>query len=208
VIQGRLVHCHLHVQVSVTPMDSTVTAVTVHFDPVYQRVATHFPHTSANVGIVNGQRLNSKQSTVKPRKISVVNSQMPKRAGHSPDLHSCGHSCDYGVYGSDTPLMYIREYPDIPIQYSHIIKRSSLTRATSQLGTGSIFVPATLLPFLDHTEWKKLNEFHFLPGMLLQSKHTSSLRAYFLFVEILVHLLNINSTRLQASNEHDKGRVF
>ena len=91
--------------------------------------------------------------------------------------------------------MYIREYPDIPIQYSHVIKRSSLISANSLLGTGLISVPATLpetLPFLDHTEWKKLNEFHFLLGMWLQSKNTSLLGAYFLFVEILlVHVLTM-----------------
>ena len=50
---------------SVTPVDSTVTTVTTPLDPVYYRVATHFPYTSVNVGTVNGQRL----------KLNTVNSQ-------------------------------------------------------------------------------------------------------------------------------------
>jgi len=45
---------------------------------------------------------------------------------------------------------------------------------------------------LDHTEWKKPNELHFLLGMWLQSKHTSLLGAYFLLMEmILVHVLTM-----------------
>ena len=68
-------------------MDSTVTTVTTHLDPVYYRVATHFPYTSVNVGIVNGQRL--KLNTVNsqmPQKISMVNGQTLKRARQSIDL--------------------------------------------------------------------------------------------------------------------------
>ena len=82
--------------------------------------------------------------------------------------------------------MYIREYPAIPIQYSCVIKCSSLISANSLLGTGLTLAPATL----PETLRKKLNELHFLPGILLQSKHTSSLGLSFLSVEILVHALN------------------
>jgi len=74
---------------------------------------------------------------VKALKISVVNGQTPKRAGPSLDLAVVTPVAmqSMGV----TPPDYIREYPAIPIQYSHIIKHSSLIRANanSLLGTGS-----------------------------------------------------------------------
>ena len=88
------------------------------------------------VCVVNSQRL----------KLNAVNDQSSENQhgqwsndekSWSKSWPSCGRSCDYGVYGSDTPLMYIREYPAIPIQYSHIIKCSSLISANSLLGTGS-----------------------------------------------------------------------
>ena len=81
--------------------------------------------SDVNVCIVNGQRL----------KLNTVNGQSPENQhgqqsnaekSWSKSWPSCGHTCGYGVYGSDTPLMYIREYPAIPIQYSRVIKCSSL----------------------------------------------------------------------------------
>ena len=124
-----------------------------------RHVFFHILLSDVNVCIVNGQQL--KLNTVSGQSSENqcgYQSNAEKSWSKSWPTCSCGHTCDYGVYGSDTPLMYIREYPDIPIQYSHVIKRSSLISANSLLGTGLISVPATLpetLPFLDHTEWKK-----------------------------------------------------
>ena len=50
------------------------------------------PYTSVNLRVVNGQRL----------KISVVNGQNPEKSWSK--FRPCGRSCDYRVYGSDTPL--------------------------------------------------------------------------------------------------------
>ena len=62
--------------------------MTTHLDPVYYRVATHFPYTSVNVGIVNGQRL--KLNTVNSQSLETsawsTCSQTLKRARQSIDL--------------------------------------------------------------------------------------------------------------------------
>ena len=43
-----------------------------------------------------------------------------------------------------------------------------------------------------------LNELHFLLGMLFQPKHTYSLGAYFLFVEIVLHVLNNTLSQVEV----------
>jgi len=123
---------------------------------------------------------NSTQSVVKAPKISVVNSQMLKRAGQSLDL---------AVVTAVT-----MESMGVTLPWCTYVNIQLFQYSTHTLLAGSTLVPATLpetLPFLDHTEWKKLNELRFLLGMWLQSKNTLLLGAYFLFGEILVHLLTM-----------------
>ena len=77
--------------------------------------------------IVNGQQLKLKTGNGQSPEINTVDSETLKRAGQS--LYLAVVTAVTMEFMEVTPLMYIREYPDIPIQYSHVIKRSSLISA-------------------------------------------------------------------------------
>jgi len=109
-------HCHLvlilqtpsmYHSLRVTPIDSIVTAVVNHTwwtcipRKGWSRMNSSV-YTSVNLRVVNGQQL----------KFNTVNSQSPRNQhGQWSNIKeelvkvlTCGRSCDYWVYGSDSPL--------------------------------------------------------------------------------------------------------
>jgi len=94
-------------QVGVTPIDWIVTAATTPVNPYTKEGVESLrilPYTSVKVRVVNSLWLKFNAVNGQSPKISVVNGQNAKKSWSK--FWPCGHSCDYRVYGSDTPLFF------------------------------------------------------------------------------------------------------
>ena len=93
---------------SVTPIDPIVTAATVLANPYTKEGVESLCIllcTSVNMCIINCQWLKFYAVNGQSPKISVVNGQSAEKSWSK--FWPCVRSCDYRVYGSDTPLWFL-----------------------------------------------------------------------------------------------------